>query len=315
MRLIKSFFLVVIIPLIAAGQLNDEFKKVGSTGFTFLEIPASARLASLGEAGITLHNLGAESMFINPGLLGFTDRRHTVYFSMAEWLVDTQHQSFAYALNLGNVGVVGLSVTYLDMGTMQGTRFADPENPGSYILTEKFSADAFAAGITFARRMTSQFSFGGTIKYVQESIHDYSADNMIYDVGILYFTGYRSLRVGGSVQNFGVETAFIGDNFKMPITFRLGLAMEALGTYDSPNRLTVIAENVHPSNNDVRYHFGLEYTWMDMFMLRGGYKVNYDEESFTGGLGISYTGITIDVSYTEFGRLGSVVRFSLGARL
>lgn len=315
MRIMKSFFLLIIIPLIATGQFTDDFKKVGSTGFAFLEIPASARLAAMGEAGITLHDLGAEGMFVNPGLLGFSSKRHSIYFSVADWLVDTQHQSLAYALSMENLGVIGINVVYLDMGSMQGTRFADPENPGSYILTDMFSADAFAAGLTYARRMTDQFSFGGTVKYVQERIYEYSADNIVYDVGIVYFTGFRSLRVGGSVQNFGVETAFIGDNFKMPITFRLGLAMEALGSYDSPNRLTVVAENVHPSNNDVRYHFGVEYTWMDMFMVRGGYKLNYDEESFTGGLGLTYTGVTLDISYTEFGRLGSVVRFSLGARL
>lgn len=314
MRVMKLLLLVMSVPLFAAGQLTTDFKKVGSTGFAFLEIPASARIAALGEAGITLHNLGAESMFINPALLGFNNRRHSVYISVAEWLVDTQHQSLAYALNLGNFGVVGLSLVYLDMGTMQGTQFADPANPGSYIVTDMFSADAYAVGLTYARRMTNQFSFGGTIKYVRENIHEYSADNLIYDVGIIYFTGFQSLRIGGSVQNFGVETAFIGDRFKMPITFRLGIAMEAIGSYDSPNRLTIIAENIHPSNNDVRYHVGMEYTWMDMFMVRGGYKFNYDEENLTGGVGLSYTGLTFDVSYTEFGRLGSVVRFSIGAR-
>ena len=56
---------------------------------------------------------------------------------------------------------------------------------------------------------------------------------------------------------------------------------------------------------------------MNKYFLRGGYKINYDEESlsFGGGLSTSVTNssrLVIDYSWQDFGRLESTQRFSIG---
>jgi len=49
-------------------------------------------------------------------------------------------------------------------------------------------------------------------------------------------------------------------------------------------------------------------------VLRGGYKFFYDEESYSFGAGIlpqASVPAGIDFSYSHYGRLGNIVRFSL----
>ena len=61
---------------------------------------------------------------------------------------------------------------------------------------------------------------------------------------------------------------------------------------------------------------GLEYVFMDMFSLRGGYKFNYDIESFTAGLGFYYdiSGVRVkaDYSYSDMDFFDAVNRFTVG---
>ena len=61
----------------------------------------------------------------------------------------------------------------------------------------------------------------------------------------------------------------------------------------------------------------MEYAYNEMFFLRSGYKLNYDEETFSfgGGLITKFTGDTrlkIDYSWQDFGRLESSQKFSVG---
>ncbi len=319
----------VIILLLIGGVTNAQFKRVATAGFTFLEIPVSARSSAMGEVGLTLSNAGAQALFTNPALLGFSKGNHSIYFSFGNYLVETQQQAAAYAINLGEFGIAGISIYRLDAGSMVRTVNADPNNPGAgYRVTGSFNAADIAIGLSYARKLTDHFAFGGTIKYVEENIAEFKAANEVLDFGMIYFTGFRSLRIAGGIQNLGVDARFSGalsnggtlegDNFSMPVCLKLSAAMEVIGTYDSPTRLTLAVEGLHPSDYPERVNVGTEFWYKDLFAIRGGYKFNYDEEGLTAGIGLNGKPFgypdEFDVSYTDYGRLGYVVRFSLSLR-
>jgi hypothetical protein len=295
---------------IAGAQEN--FKKVGTSGYVFLEIPVTARTAGMGEASVTVQD-GAQGVFANPALIGILNREHSAGISFANWFADTRHQAFAYALNLGNNGSFAVSVDRLDFGTM--TRTEDGQGQGLYNILGTFSADAMAIGATYARAMTDRFSFGGTVKYVREKIAEYASTNMIVDAGILYNTGFHTLKIGGVIRNFGVDSKYLVGLFKMPTEFRLGASADVLGDETADSRVTVAVEATHPSDNNERLNLGAEYCLRNFISLRGGYKFNYDEESWTAGLGLYWEPITVDVAYGDYGRLDGVLRVSLGVSL
>jgi hypothetical protein len=259
--------------------------------------------------------VGSEALFSNPAAIGFVDNTHMIVASYSPWIAETKHQAIAYAFQHRSAGFIGLSVVRLDMGEMQGTINPDPLRTGSYIITEPFSADGIAFGLTYGRRLTERFSFGFTAKYIQERISIYRSTNLGFDAGILYYTGFRSLRVAGSVRNFGVDAKYLQGVFKMPTDFRFGAAMEVFGAGDRDHALTLGVEALHPSDNEERMNVGAEYWLAGVVAFRAGYKFNYDEETWSAGLGLQYSMTTLDFAYSNLGRLGGNVRITLGLNI
>ncbi len=316
MSQMSKFRTIIVVATVVVSAWNvhaqTNFKKVGTTGYVFLEIPVTARTAGMGEASLTLDD-GAEAVLTNPGLLGEMQSDHSLGVSYAQWFASTQHQSFAYAYHAGDAGVFGLNVVRLDYGTMTWT--ANGRNQGTYDILGTFTADAVAYGASFARQMTDKFSFGMTVKYVQERIASYKSTNALFDGGMVYNTGFHTLRIGGVVRNFGVDAKYLEGLFKMPTEFRLGASMDVFGDETSMNRITAAVEAVHPSDNNERVNAGIEYWFDNVIALRAGRKWNYDEEKWTAGAGLRWYKLMFDAAYADYGRLGAVVRLTLGMNI
>ncbi len=311
----KIIPIILVLVTLAFGQ----FRKVATTGYAFLEIPVSARFAAMGGITTALSDAEADALFSNPGQLGFAENTHGLHLSYAGYLAETRHQAIGYFFRHPAWGTFGVSINYLDMGTMTETVNADPNNPGGkYLVLGNFNAGALAAGLTYSRRLTDLFAFGLHVKFVEEKIAQYRSNNFVFDLGMMYHTGFHSLRIGGYIQNFGVDSEYFDDNFKMPMIFRLGAAAEIFGAIGQRHRLTLATEALHPSNYSERLHVGLEYCFIRKVFLRGGYKFNYDLGGFSAGAGIRWPSsrfnLQLDGAYSDFAELGSVLRFGLNVR-
>ncbi len=203
-------------------------------------------------------------------------------------------------------------------------------------------------GLTYALPMTDNFSWGLSMKYALETLGDTKMDNLLLDFGTYYWTGFRDLRIGVTLMNFGEQARPDGEYFtgeydevitigspgdgqdavsdttQVPIMrpykayappsmFSLGAAMTIYA--DQMNRLMMSMQLNHPVDNAEDYRFGLEYGFMKRVFLRGGLKLNTDEDPWTAGIGVrtpvaGYT-FNMDYSYTEFGLLEQTHRFSL----
>lgn len=308
-----NFSVILIISLLFVNTLSvaQDFKKNATAGFTFLQIPTTARVAALGEAAISLSDMNSEGIFTNPAIIGFTKYTHSFSASYSNWFADIKNYGTSYSYNTP-FGVFGVGLVLMDYGTMQRTVRASGQKVFS-VLGE-FNANAISAGLTYSRMLTDKFSFGVSLKYVQEKIDIYSADNILFDGGVLYYTGFNSLRLAATIQNFGTNTKFINDEFKMPATFKLGAAAEIFGDFDSEYRATVIFEASHPNNADERVNLGTELSWKNIITLRGGYKFFYDEETYSFGLGINpqlEVPVNFDFAFSDYGKLGNIMRFTL----
>ncbi|MBZ0199335.1 MAG: PorV/PorQ family protein, partial [Ignavibacteriaceae bacterium] len=242
----RILLLFLILPGLSFAQ---EFKKTATAGFVFLEIPVTARSAALGEASIALGDLNSDGIFINPGATGFTQQTHSLSASYADWIAEIKHISTSYALKT-SVGVFSIGVNAFDFGSMPRTVKIGGQHV--YDIRGTFSASALALSAGYSRQLTDRFSFGLALKYANERIDIYSASNLMLDGGILFYTGFGSFRVAAAIQNFGTETSYRTDRFRMPTMFKLGAAMEVYGSYQENYRVTVIAEAIHPNDNNER---------------------------------------------------------------
>jgi hypothetical protein len=174
--------------------------------------------------------------------------------------------------------------------------------------------------------MTDQFSFGGTVRYIEETLDKLKMRGVMIDLGTYYWTGLGSTRFAVAVSNFGNQLAPDGEvvlignrtksdwqSFSPPTIFRIGFAFEPIE--NNQHKLTASFQLNHPNDNSENVVTGLEYNWNKLFFLRGGYKFNVDEQDYSLGAGVnlpvSIADLNFDYSFTNFSRLGSAHRFSL----
>jgi len=184
----------------------------------------------------------------------------------------------------------------------------------------------------YANALTDKFAIGGNVKYVYQSLGsvitsvlsdkqygrtDYARDVLAFDFGILYRTGFKSLTFGMHVRNFSQEIKYLEEGFQLPLTFKVGLAMNLLDLYEveaAQHRLLLSVDAVHPRDYPEQINVGAEYLFANLFALRAGYSTPNDEHGFNAGVGLlkdfkSYQ-IGWDYAYTPFGLFGDVHRFS-----
>jgi long-subunit fatty acid transport protein len=298
-------------------------QRAGISAMQFLKIGVGARAAGMGEAFVPISN-DVSALFWNPaGIVQFS--RPEVFVSHTEWVADIKHEFFGAVYHLSTSDAVGLSVNALHMDEMQVTTELQPRGTGEY-----FKFGDIALGLTYARKMTDQFGFGLTVKYARETIAELRMRSVMVDLGTYYWTGLGTSRFSVAVTNFGGQLTPSGSvsllngttvenfqSFSPPTIFRIGFAVEPIDNEDS--RLTTAVQLNHPNDNAENLSFGVEYTWHDLLHLRGGYKVNVDEQRFAAGGGISLplsiADFGFDYAYSSFGRLGNVHRVSLNLRL
>jgi hypothetical protein len=287
---------------------------------------------------------GAEAVYWNPGGVALVEDQE---FSLTyvDWIFDARQGALSYATSLGTIGAVGIQVQYVDFGSFEETSALPPyiknlEMPGS--TGRSFRPFSYLVGATYARNLTDRFSTGISVKYVHESLFDGQevlaqvnqgvyetvktwANGVLFDFGVRYNTGFRSIRIGASVQNFGADVKYAKESSPVPLMFRFGAAADiagpdALFLIQDDNRFTMEFDLFQPNDYSQQAHLGVEYEFASVFALRGGYKFNYDYEGLTLGGGIRHAlgpvSLSLDYSYGSIGTyLGHVQRLSRGARL
>jgi len=320
-------------------------QKVASTSMQFLKVMPCARATAMGDA-YTVWAHGAEAVFWNPSGVALTEgfQFTTTY---TNWIFDAKQYAIGLAMQFGNFGSVGLQFQYVDYGSFEEAllpleKGANPYEP--YLTGRIFRPYSYLAGLTYARSLIEKFALGITVKYAHESLFDQKkvitltqtpgiygtevktyTDALLFDVGIRYNTGFRTVQVAASIQNFGPSFKYAVDLAHAPILFRTGIAGDIIGQNsllieDPKNRLGFAIELFQPNDYSQQIHTGFEYEFAKIIALRLGYKFNYDVEGLTFGVGIkqeiSKSIILIDYSYGSMGKyLESAHRFSIGVQM
>ncbi len=153
-----------LVPFGAKAQLFPVLggQRAGISTAQFLKIGVGGRAAALGEAFVAVAN-DASALYWNPaGLVQFQENQ--VIFSHNSWVVDINHEFLGAVYHLDETNSFGISLTALTMQDMKVTTEFAPFGTGEY-----FGFSDLAIGVTYSRKMTDQFSFGGTIKYIRRN--------------------------------------------------------------------------------------------------------------------------------------------------
>ncbi|MDI6809752.1 MAG: PorV/PorQ family protein [Candidatus Eisenbacteria bacterium] len=306
MRKLIVVMLAVLLPSATEGA--KQFAKVGTFGGSFLKIGIGARAAALADAYVAIAD-DASAIYWNPaGIARLTGR--TLSVNHLALPADIAFDQAAYVFSPGFFpGVIGFNARALTMDQMERRTVYHPEGDGTY-----FDAGDMAFGVTYARSLTDKFSTGINLNWIQSGLDEYTAKTQTFDVGTLYDTGFRSIRIGMCIQNIGSELKHFERAARVPTTFRVGMSMNLMR--NDVHSLLTSGEFSHPPDNQERASWAMEYSFNDYLYFRSGYKFNYDTEGFAAGTGVRFpTGAQaiakVDYAYNDWGTLGGTHRVSL----
>ena len=333
------------------NRRDEPITRTGTRGASFLEIGVGARAQGLG-GSYTARALGPTALYWNTAATALAET-FAAAFSHTELFEGSgvTHQ-FAGALLPTRLGTVGVSVIALSSGRMIRTTEEYPLG-GDPQFGAEFEWTATAIGLHYARRITDRLSVGVAGKVATEGITGATATYVGADLSTLFDTGLYGITLGATLANLGssgrmqgqlVENRLApGDNedlygnrrrqdivlktqeAPLPTQFRVGIVMDLLGSATAllaPNpdhRIAFVSDVSDAINTSVQTGIGFEYSFRDIFFLRGGKRwLNEDRaehrSDFTfglaggAGLRIPLGGarmIGIDYSYQDHGDLNN----------
>lgn len=295
-------FLLLSLSLAAQAQVG------GQRAFTFLELPNSAKLASLGGVNVTAGAHDVNIVAANPALLN-AEMDNQLSMSYIGYLADIKQSSVAYAFNTA-YGRWAASINYLNYGD-----FVQRDATGA--VEGSFNVNDYTINLTHARQVEA-FTLGATAKVAVSSMAGNQAVGLLADAGVAFKHPEKDLTVGLTFKNIGYQVkpydggerrpmpfdAQLGISYKpehMPV--RLSLTAHRLYQFDvvylDPNTPGELDENGNEVKEEkklgdkIARHFvaGAEFVLSKNFQVRAGYNHLRRRElrldSPSGGAGFS----------------------------
>jgi len=289
-------FLLALSVLTFAQQIDD---KVGTAGFQFLKLGVGARDVALGGANTAIPE-GPTAMYWNPAGICL-DNKKSVAFFKNNWIATINHNFIGLKMPVTGNDFIGASVNFISMDDMEETTIEQPQGTG-----RKFTASDYAVTATYGRRITDRFYAAFSAKYINEQIWDLVSDGWAFDVGFIY--NYNKFHLGMSFNNFGIEKQISGDqlqleyqifpdyktdevllecvpdDIRLPMSFRFGAGLDILKM--NYHKLTIMGSINYFNDIGETENMGLEYSFLENYILRGGYQFNREGFDLSFGVGI-----------------------------
>lgn len=320
----KNILILITLCLISTSIFAGDVARKGSTGAEQLLIPVGARGIATGGAFHSILN-GLESVYYNPAGLDLLHGTEAM-FSHMSYIADINMSYFAVSTVLGDLGSVALSFKTFDFGDIPVTTNDFPDGTG-----RTYSPSFLTIGLTYSKVITDRISVGSNFKLINETIENTSATGVAVDVGVQYRFNPQ-LAISAVVKNIGTNMVYSGSDlqlrttipntaigspngtfeivaepFQIPSFFELGVSYN----YGIDEQNNILVGTTFTANNafEDKLNLGLEYSYLSMFFLRGGYNLLMENAKqsifgFTAGAGIDYkiaedVGIVFDYAFRD----------------
>ena len=168
----------------------------GASTFAFLNIPASARVASLGGTLISVKDNDLSLAFQAPSLLN-PEMNKSLYFSGVSYVDGVKFGDVAYAFNLEKYGTFMAGIHYGNYGNFQeANTFGDVEG--------SFKAADYEIVIGGSRNLNQHFSVGASLKGIYSDYYIYNAFGLAADLSATFHDTTSQWTVSIEARNAGL---------------------------------------------------------------------------------------------------------------
>lgn len=254
--------------------------------------------------------------------------------------------NLGFAQKLGkNSGTLGVNIMAVNYGEITIT---DYDNPGG--SSGSYKPQFFNMQLGYAKSFSKSIHVGAGATFVSQQISNIKSSGMAFEAGIQYVTGKRdNFHFGITLRNIGTNMRFSGsgfstenisergeysmntlvpaEKFEMPTYLNFGVAYDfyldennvaaadaqATEVAKPKHRLTGMANFTSNSFNNDFLGAGVEYSFKEMFMLRGAYR--YERAIGTANSTTMYTGISAGATVqTRIGETGPTLAIDYSFR-
>lgn len=213
----------------------------GQRAFSFLDLPAHARVAALGGQVASATRPDGAYHLNNPALAD-SIKVNELSISLMPYLAAAKYYTLQYGLPLQSRGKWAMGLQYLSYGQFTMT------DPAGNTLGA-FTANDYALSLTHART-EGHFTLGATIKVVGSAIETYSAFGILADFGGVWRHPKRNLTFGLVAKNVGYLIKNYGPtDASLPFDLQAGVTLKP--RY-APIRVTLTAH--HLQRFDMSYN-------------------------------------------------------------
>ena len=212
MRRIITIYLsfICIFPLIA---------QEGKSTFDFLQLPTSARAATLGGTNISIIENDLSLIFQNPAFLG-PEMNLTFSAGYLSYISDIGMGNVAFAKALGERSTFGIGFIYANYGKM----FETTNEP---VILGELNATDICGNIFFSRDLSEKIRGGITAKFIYSNYAYNTSIGLGVDLGLSYYNPEKNISIGLTGKNLGRQIkAYETELANLPWEIQFGLSQK-----------------------------------------------------------------------------------------
>ncbi len=325
-----TIFAFVVQAFLALGVFAQSLTTAKYAG-EFLSTGAGARALGMGGTSAAFAN-DVSAVYWNAAGLSALEYPEALFMHAQRFSGIVKFNFGAVALPYGKNATLGLGVIRLGVDDIPFTLLPRSdlalgeayEEDGVTRINSPFAAEYFSDAeygffLSYGKRKSENFSYGGSVKIVHKAFHDVSAWGIGFDIGAQGKVGDKLL-VGANFQdvtttilawNTGrkeliVPTLKIGAALPLKAEFLKGVLMPAVDADIRFEGRDFAAEfAAGPASLD--YHAGLEYVLQEKIALRAGSDAGY----FSAGAGLHLPKLQVDYAFMSHSDLGDTHRISV----
>jgi tetratricopeptide (TPR) repeat protein len=298
----NSGLTIIILLFLSTGITNAQGDGYGGTHENFI-LGVGARALALGNAYVAVP-YDATAIYWNPaGLDHIQYKNASLFYTNLLAGTGSQYYFLGYVHPTINFGTLGVGVIGIGTGDIKETDIdATPGGIASY--------GSYQFLFSYGKQLPfyKDLSVGLNLKINHANFSGFtasgigtSATGIGTDVGILYRPDFNNVVLSGLSLGFTVQN-LLGSRLKMdtdtdvhPVNVRFGVAKPILKN-EWGNQFTLFLDFEQGAKVPFKYHFGTEYVFQNLAMLRVG--MNNNQLSF--GAGAVFNMFQLDYSFGKF---------------
>ncbi len=238
----KKYSLILLITFVLFSLSDLKSQVGGDAVYQFLNMPNSARIASMGGDFLAIDDDDIMLALANPSLI--TDKmNNSLGLSFVDYYTDINYGYAQYGRTFDKAGSFVATMQFINYG-----KFTEADETG--LQYGEFSAGDYALNIGWGRRLTPRWSIGANMKLIYSHLYIYNSFGMAVDVAGSYISNNRLFTASLIAKNIGYQIVPYrgGEHEPLPFEIQAGISQKL---NHLPFRYSVLL--THLEKWDLRY--------------------------------------------------------------